>query len=171
MRRAATWISQPRGLSGTPSRGHCSGRGEQRLLDRVLRGGEVAEAPDDGAEHLRRELAQQVLVGSTSHVSAQASTGGALITSRTSIGMFSGTPPWPGAADARRGDRVGALGRLDVDDPVAGEELLGLGERAVGDLGRAVLAGAHDPRLLGRGQPLGADQLAGLLAAPCRSPS
>ena len=29
------------------------------------------------------------------------STGGALITWRTSIGMFSGTPPFPGAADAR----------------------------------------------------------------------
>ena len=29
------------------------------------------------------------------------STGGALITSRTSIGMFIGTPPLPGAADAR----------------------------------------------------------------------
>ena len=37
-------------------------RRDQRLLHRVLGRGEVAEAPDDGAEHLRRELAQQVLV-------------------------------------------------------------------------------------------------------------
>jgi hypothetical protein len=29
------------------------------------------------------------------------STGGALMTSRTSIDMFNGTPPFPGAADAR----------------------------------------------------------------------
>ena len=36
-------------------------RGDQRLLHRVLGRGEVAEAPDDRAEHLRRELAQQVL--------------------------------------------------------------------------------------------------------------
>ena len=62
MRRAATWISQPRGLSGTPSARPLHGRREQRLLDGVLGGGEVAEAPDHRAEHLRRELAQQVLV-------------------------------------------------------------------------------------------------------------
>ena len=37
------------------------GRREQRLLHRVFGGGEVAEAPDHRAEHLRRELAQQVL--------------------------------------------------------------------------------------------------------------
>ncbi len=35
--------------------------GDQRFLHRVFGRGEVAEAPDDGAEHLRRELAQQVL--------------------------------------------------------------------------------------------------------------
>ena len=35
---------------------------EQRLLHRVLGRREVAVAADDGAEHLRRELAQQVLV-------------------------------------------------------------------------------------------------------------
>ncbi len=35
--------------------------GEQRFLHRVLGGGEVAEPPDHRAEHLRRELAQQVL--------------------------------------------------------------------------------------------------------------
>jgi hypothetical protein len=29
------------------------------------------------------------------------STGGALITSRTSIGMFNGSPPGPGAVEAR----------------------------------------------------------------------
>ena len=61
MRRAATWISHPRGLSGTPCRGHCTGRGQQRLLHGVFRGGEVAEAPYHRAEHLRRQLAQQLL--------------------------------------------------------------------------------------------------------------
>ena len=102
MRRAATWISQPRGLSGTPSRGHCRGRGDQRLLHRILRGGEVAEAPHHRAEHLRRELAQQVLGRRIQRTRwSQLSTGGALITSRTSIGMFSGAPPGPGAAEAR----------------------------------------------------------------------
>ena len=34
---------------------------DQRFLHRVLGGGEVAVAPHDGAEHLRRQLAQQLL--------------------------------------------------------------------------------------------------------------
>ena len=71
MRRAATWISQPRGLSGTPSLGPLQRRREQRLLHRVLGGGEVAEAPDDGAEHLRRQLAQQVLAGEVQRATSQ----------------------------------------------------------------------------------------------------
>ena len=78
------------------------GRRDQRFLNRVLRGGEIAEAPDHGAEHLRREVAQQVLGrrGSRRRWNHM-STGGALITWRTSIGMLSGAPPLPGAADAR----------------------------------------------------------------------
>ncbi len=70
-------------------------RRQQRLLHRVLGGREIAEAADDRAEHLRRQLAQQA-VGNRCH-----SCGGALITWRTSIGMFIGTPPLPGAAEAR----------------------------------------------------------------------
>ena len=76
-------------------------RREQRLLHRVLGGGEVAEAADHRAEHLRRELAQQVLARVVERRLRHTSTGGALITWRTSIGMFSGTPPVPGAAEAR----------------------------------------------------------------------
>ena len=60
-RREATVISQPRGFSGTPSPGHCTRRGEQRLLHGVLGGVEAPVAPDERAEHLRREPAQQVL--------------------------------------------------------------------------------------------------------------
>ena len=36
-------------------------RRDQRLLHRVFSRREIAEAPDDGAEHLRRQVAQQVL--------------------------------------------------------------------------------------------------------------
>ena len=61
MRRDATRISQPSGLSGSPSAGHCVRGGEQRLLHRVLGVGEVAVAADDRAEGLRRQLAQQAL--------------------------------------------------------------------------------------------------------------
>ena len=77
------------------------GRGDQRLLHRVLGGGEIAEAADDRAEHLRRELAQQLLGAEIQRGARHRySSGGPLITCRTSIGMFSGAPPGPGAADA-----------------------------------------------------------------------
>ena len=75
--------------------------GQQRFLHRVLCGGEVAEPPDHCAEHLRRQVAQQVLAREVAGRCGHMSTGGTLITCRTSIGMFSGTPPLPGAADAR----------------------------------------------------------------------
>ena len=54
-------ISQPRGLSGTPSAGHWRGGRQQRLLDRVLGGVEVPVPPHQRAEDLRRQLAEQVL--------------------------------------------------------------------------------------------------------------
>src|SRR5206468_9948316 len=46
------------------------GRGEQRLLDGVLGGVEMAITPDDRTEHLRREVAQQALgAGVGPHIS------------------------------------------------------------------------------------------------------
>ncbi len=75
-------------------------RGDQRFLHRIFGSGEVAaKTPQDGAEHLRRERAQQGL----DHLRLmyqRNSGGGPLITSRTSIAMFSGLPPAAGAADA-----------------------------------------------------------------------
>ncbi len=76
------------------------GRCDQRLLDRILRCREVAEAPDHSAENLRRKISQQVLGREVGQHGRHISGGGALITSRTSMAMFSGTPPRPGAADA-----------------------------------------------------------------------
>ena len=78
---------------------------------------------------------------------------------RTSMGMFSGLPPGPGAADAGR-DGIGALGGVDIDDPVAGQELLAFGEDTVGN-GRAVLTGADEPGLVGEGKALGCHELTG----------
>src|SRR5262249_55794932 len=77
---------------------------DERFLYRIFRSTEVPESPDDRAEHLRRKFSQQgldpriVRIVPDAHVN---SLGGALIPSRTSIGMFIGTPPLPGAAEAR----------------------------------------------------------------------
>src|SRR5688572_4004304 len=73
-------------------------RGEQRLLHRVLGRREVAEAPHQGAEHPRRGFAQQVL-GSVVRLAAHTS-GGPLITGRSSMGTLMRAPPIPGAAEA-----------------------------------------------------------------------
>src|ERR1700704_4803159 len=76
-------------------------RRDQGFLDRILRSGEVAEPPDYGAQRLRREVAQQVLdVGLERRGHQSQSSGGPLITWRTSIVMLSGAPPGPGAAEA-----------------------------------------------------------------------
>ena len=73
----------------------------------TIGGGEVAEAANDRSEHLRRKLAQQLLrrcvprSRCSYRFDHRISGGGPLITSRTSIGMFNGFPPGPGAAEAR----------------------------------------------------------------------
>src|SRR5687768_1858526 len=74
--------------------------GDERFLHRIFGGRKIFEASNHGAENLRCDLAQQVLGIWVQAGSRHTSTGGALITSRTSIGIFSGTPPLPGAADA-----------------------------------------------------------------------
>jgi hypothetical protein len=51
----------PRGAVGHPARGPLRRGGQQRLLDRVLGGLEVAEMPHQRGEDLRRQPAQQVL--------------------------------------------------------------------------------------------------------------
>ena len=145
--------------------GHAVGRplrrgGDERLLHGVLGVGEVAVAADDGTEDLRRELAQQALGArpAVDHTSGS----GALSTSRTSIGWRIGTPFGPGAADAWAAISSARSRRLDVDEPVAGEQLLGLGVGAVGDH-RGAGAVRHDElRLVGPGQALRVDQLAAL---------
>ncbi len=85
-------------VGGDALRRPLRGGRDQRLLHRVLRGGEVAVAAGHRAEHLRREVAQQAPDGGL-HVRHRHCFG-ALITCRTSMGMFSGAPPGPGAADA-----------------------------------------------------------------------
>jgi hypothetical protein len=74
-------------------------RREKRLLNRILGGVEIAMASQHSAEDPRRELAQQALDGGV-RVWLHISSGGALITWRTSNGVLMGAPPRPGAAEA-----------------------------------------------------------------------
>jgi hypothetical protein len=69
-------------------------RGSRRFLDRILRCREVAISADHRAKHLRRP---DVCRG----LGHKSSFGTSLRTYRTSIGMFPGFRPGPGAADAR----------------------------------------------------------------------
>ena len=75
------------------------GSGDQRFLYGVFCGGEICVTACHGAEHLRREVAQQGPDACLGRRDRQTS-GGPLITCRTSIGMMSGVPPGPGADDA-----------------------------------------------------------------------
>ena len=107
--RAAQLVSEPahRDLDEPAARvvgeafdGPLAKRRDERFLHGVFRRGKIPAAPDDGAEHLRREIAQPALGVVIECRARHMSEGGALITCRTSIGMFSGTPPLPGAAEA-----------------------------------------------------------------------
>ena len=145
MRRDATWISQARGLSGTPfaaataSPPRCSASCTASSQAAKSRNRRTTAPSTCGASSRSRCWVRGVAVGGGITASLWAAP---LITCRTSIAMFSGVPPRPGRGGRLGGDLVGALGALDVDDPVAGEELLRLGEHAVGDR-LAVLPGAH----------------------------
>ena len=80
--------------------------GDECILHRVLGGGEVAEAAKDGTEHLRREVAEEMLGGCVERrhngfLQATNSSGGPLMTWRTSMGMTKGLPSAPGAEEAR----------------------------------------------------------------------
>ena len=75
-------------------------RRDQRFLDGVFAAAEVAIAAEERAQDARREIAQEILGASAQPIDHWNSGGGPLITCRTSIGMLSGLPPGPGAADA-----------------------------------------------------------------------
>jgi len=89
-------------IAGAPLPRPLNSRRNQRLLHGVFGVCKVTESADDRSEHLRRKLAQQMLgTGVQRRRRHSSSSGGPLITWRTSIGMLNGVPPGPGAADAR----------------------------------------------------------------------
>ena len=131
---------------------------DQCVLDGVLGRREVGSAADEDAEHARREAPEQDLVHRRGH---SVMVGGSVRNGRTSSHSWIGSPPAPGAADSSPGQLEGAVVAVDVDHHPAGDEVLGLGERTVGDR-RAALAVVPDERPLGR-ERLTVDELAGPL--------
>ena len=158
MRREATRTSHPSGLSGSPRpatwwwrRGAPPARRPRRRRSRR-----------SGGRRHRGPAAPARAAGPRCRGGCHTSGSGALSTSRTSMGWRIGTPFGPGRRRGLGRDLDGPLGRLDVHQPVAGQQLLGLGERAVGDHRSADPVRHHELGLLGPGQPLGVDQLAAL---------
>src|SRR5690625_954279 len=87
------------------------GGGDQRLLHCVFARVKVGVPAGDRAEHLRREFTQQVLDASGRvHAAIGYTCGGPAMTWRTSMGMFSGRPPRPGAAEARAASSAARCG-------------------------------------------------------------
>ena len=130
-------------LLGDSRAGPPVGGRDQRLLDGVLRRVEIAVPAGECAKDPRRELAQQVL-DLTRRVSVRPGGLGVLdhlLRRRRPLvhdpadvdGLLERNAAGTGhRGDARR-DLEGTLLRLDIQDLVAGEPLLELGERAVGD--------------------------------------
>src|SRR5262247_366274 len=81
--------------------GPLNGRRQERLLDRILRRVERPEPAHERTQHLRRQIAQQVLDADAGRGVGHIYTSGAAPTSRSSTGMLIGTPPRPGAAEMR----------------------------------------------------------------------
>ena len=97
---------------GEPLLGPLGGGGDERFLDGVFGGAEITEPPNDRAENLRRQLAQQILSLGIQRARVYIrSSGGALITWRTSIAMFIVVPPEPGADEARAAISYARSGR------------------------------------------------------------
>ena len=134
---------------------------EERLLDRVLGGVEVA----DTAGRARRGPAAPARAAGPRHrrhVQRRRSGAAGMRPSRPrwterrpspgAPGSAAGvaTPPGPGTAEIFAGDLDRTLLRLDVDDLVAGEPLLELLERPVGDHGRGGAVGRDDLGQVGR---------------------
>ena len=73
---------------------HCGG--QRRLLNGVLGRREIAKSSDNGAEHLRRQFPQKVLDRKLQRACCHSnSSGGPLMTCRTSMGMVPGVAPAP----------------------------------------------------------------------------
>lgn len=91
------------GVVGNPLRRPLHGRRQESFLNGILRRSEIAKAAHDRRENLGCKFSQQPLAAFRKRIGLRhiRSAGVMLtITCRTSIGMLSGSPPTPGAAEA-----------------------------------------------------------------------
>ena len=152
-RREATVISQPRGLSGSPSDGHCCAA--------ASRASWLASSHRWNCPYRRTSAARTCGASSRSRPSTSPRLGGhrsGLASCR--IGQNSTGSTSAKGMSAAIWQR--ALLALAVEQVEAGDVLLGLQVRPVGHGGLAVLP-PHQPGLDLVGQPVGADELAGRL--------
>ena len=89
------------GTGTTASKILTAEQGRKYELGGIVATGGMGAIVDAKDVNLRRDVAKQVLAGKRLRPDGHISGGGALITSRTSIGILIGAPPGPGAADAR----------------------------------------------------------------------
>ena len=153
--RHATVMSHPVGSAGASSlpRGE---RPDERLLHGVLGRREVGSATDEDAQHPGDELAQlDVVHGHSVTVGRLGQEGPDLqpLVDRLAAG--------PGCGRQLTGELDRPLVAVDVDHHPARDQVLRLGERAVGHR-RAPLAVGADPHAVGR-QRLAVDELAAAL--------
>ena len=123
---------------------------QQRLLQRVLGGVEVLAPPDQPGEHPRDESAQRALVQPSHRLVDHAR----VSRPRTLPHDLPDVDPLVQRLSARAGLGGGvgreldrALVRVDVDHPPAGDQVAGLGMRAVGGDGGGVRAAVAHPGL------------------------
>ena len=137
----ATVISQPRGLSGTPCSGHWSGGGQQRLLDRVLAGVELAVAPERARRGpaARARAAGPRRSAGVCHISSPAPTS---MSGRTSTMSYAASGPENSITRSMLSQST---------SPHAGQVLLGLAERPIGH-GRYAVVDADGLRVRWVGQ-------------------
>ena len=148
-------ISQPSGSAGGSS-SHADERPDERLLHGVLGRREVGTATDEDAQDLRDELAELDVVHGHS-----VTVGGAVEEGPDLQPLVDRLAAGAGRGRQLAGELDRPLVAVDVDHHPAGDQVLRLGERAVGHR-RPPLAVGADPDAVGR-QRLPVDELAGAL--------
>src|SRR5690348_8278161 len=161
-RRAATVTSQPRGLAGIPSRGHCNAAASSASW--------LASSHRWNCPYPYRRTSAARTCGASSRSRASTSPRSVLTGARSHVwlGLVHDRPDFDrlGVRERHvRRDGQRALLALAIEQVEAGHVLLGLQVRAVGH-GRLAVHPAHQPGLGRVRQPVGAEKLAGLPVLP-----